>query len=115
MVFAERSTVFREALKKAKAIQEERLIRGALLGKYNCAMAIFCLKNSNKWGAGVEEGNWADREDLSGVVAGLTVNVVNYSTDSHKRGDKRSNGSRDLDKSAKGRRIVEALASNAST
>lgn len=43
--FAKENEYFSYALKQAKEIQESRIVRGAMLGKYNCSMAIFALKN----------------------------------------------------------------------
>ena len=47
--FAEESKVFSDTLKKAKQIQENKLVKVALLNKFNPAMAIFALKNVAGW------------------------------------------------------------------
>lgn len=75
--FSERSDEFCKALKRAKMIQEARIYKGALSGQFNTAMAIFGLKNVDKWGTGTDEKNWADRQDLN-VTGDVNVNVVNY-------------------------------------
>lgn len=43
--FSNENEYFKSALKEAKQIQTNRLVSGAMLGKYNCSMAIFALKN----------------------------------------------------------------------
>ena len=47
--FAEESKVFSDTLKKAKQIQENKIVKGALLNKFNPSMAIFALKNVADW------------------------------------------------------------------
>ena len=47
--FAEDSQKFSDTLKKAKQIQENKLVMGALLNKFNPTMAIFTLKNVAGW------------------------------------------------------------------
>ena len=47
--FAESNEKFSDTLKKAKQIQENKIVKGALLNKFNPAMAIFALKNVAGW------------------------------------------------------------------
>jgi hypothetical protein len=47
--FADKSEKFSDALKRAKTIQESRIVQGAMAGILNSTMAIFSLKNVAGW------------------------------------------------------------------
>lgn len=47
--FAEKNEKFRLALKKAKQIQENKLVLGGLLRKFHPTIVIFALKNVAEW------------------------------------------------------------------
>lgn len=46
---ANKSPVFSQALKRAKAIQEGKLLKGGLKNRFNSAVTIFALKNNHGW------------------------------------------------------------------
>ena len=47
--FSDQSEPFCRALKRAKEMQESKIAKGGLTGKYNSTFAIFTLKNVAGW------------------------------------------------------------------
>jgi len=62
--FASESEVFSQALKRAKEIQESRLVRMGFSKKVNPAMAVFALKNVAGWRDNPEQIIIREREVL---------------------------------------------------
>lgn len=67
--WAKRYPEFTVAMKKAKAMQEQELFTGALSNRYNCAVAIFGLKNNHGWKDKQEHEVSASGEGLGIVVS----------------------------------------------
>lgn len=65
--FAQKNKKFSEALEKAKAWQELRLIEGGLQGGYNATITKFVLTNCH---------NWTDRTQQT--LSGDTVNPLSF-------------------------------------
>lgn len=76
-VFAEKSDKFSEALKKAKDIQESKLVRMGFNKKFNCAMAIFALKNVSGWRDMLEQKNQLSDEETQEVKRLIRDNTSN--------------------------------------
>lgn len=66
-VFSERSEKFSEALKRAKDIQESKLVKMGFNKKYNCTMAIFALKNV---------AGWRDNENKNDNTEKQAINIT---------------------------------------
>lgn len=60
---------FHELIKKAKNIQEVKLLKYWTANKLNPAMTIFCLKNNHDYRDRIEVDNWSDslRETLNKI------------------------------------------------
>ena len=69
--WCQRHPEFKVAHDKALALQESLLISNGLVGNYNPAVAIFCLKNIH---------NWSDKQHIRGDVT-LADIVRRVSTD----------------------------------
>lgn len=69
-----RNPTFSDAYKRAKELQEENLVRGALTGAYNATFAIFTAKNVLGWRDKVEQE--ITGKD-GGPLAGIQVMFVN--------------------------------------
>ena len=65
---------FSDAYKRAKELQEENLVSGALTGKYNATFAIFTAKNVLGWRDKIEQE--ITGKD-GGPLAGIQVMFVN--------------------------------------
>lgn len=73
---SKKSEYFANALKIAKEIQESRIAKGGLTGKFNSSMTIFALKNVAKWRDKIEEKETTPEllQKYSEMIEGLKKN-----------------------------------------
>lgn len=86
--FAKANAKFSDALKKAKQIQENRLFKKGLRGKYNPTLVIFALKNVAGWRDKKEvehAGKLAHEVNVPRSVRGVVERLADKFLNSYKK------------------------------